>query len=133
MKILKEYPNTVKQLLDSLADLDPQLEAIKVLNLNEIIKALPESMLEDDEGDSIVKRFVPTMFANRYKVSEDARIKQLSKRNWDMLVKNIPNLARTNCKSILSGVAELFDSTSYDDRVASAQALQELCTLVTEG
>jgi len=75
MKILKEYVNTVKQLLDALADLDPALEVIKVINLNEIIKALPESMLEDDEGDSIVKRFVPTMFVNRYKVCEDTRIK----------------------------------------------------------
>ena len=97
MKILKEYPNTVKQMLEVLADLDPGFEVVKVLNLNEIIKALPERMLEDEEGDSIVKRFVPTMFVNRYKVCEDARIKHLSKRNWDTLVSNIPNLARTNC------------------------------------
>ena len=53
------------------------------LNLNEIIKGLPESMLEDDEGDSIVKRFVPTMFVNRYKTAEDERMKQISKRNWE--------------------------------------------------
>mmetsp|Transcript_19181 Transcript_19181/g.23729 ORF Transcript_19181/g.23729 Transcript_19181/m.23729 type:complete len:81 (-) Transcript_19181:1153-1395(-) len=80
-------------------------------------------MLEDEEGDSIVKRFVPTMFVNRYKTSEDARIKQLSKRNWEQLVGNIPSLAKTNCAAILTQVAEMFDSTQYDDRVASAQAL----------
>lgn len=102
MKILREYPNTVKQLLDALADLNPELEVIKVVNLNEIIKGLPESMLEDDEGDSIVKRFVPTMFVNRFKTCEDTRIKQLSKRNWEQLVGNIPNLAKTNCAAILN-------------------------------
>ena len=72
------------------------------------------------------------MFVNRYKTCEDSRIKSLSKRNWDLLVSNIPNLARSNCKDIMICIAELFESTQYDERVASAQALQELCTLVTE-
>ena len=93
MKILREYPVTVKQLLDNLADLDPELEIIKVLNLNEILKALPESMLTDEEGN-IVTRFVPNMFLNRYKTCSDSRIKSLSKRNWDTLESTIPKLAR---------------------------------------
>ena len=50
MKILREYPNTIVDLLSSLAELDPELEIIKVLNLNEIVKALPESMLTDNDG-----------------------------------------------------------------------------------
>jgi len=29
MKILKDYPNTVKQVVDSLAELDEELEVIK--------------------------------------------------------------------------------------------------------
>ena len=93
MKILREYPVTVKQLLDNLADLDPELEIIKVLNLNEILKALPESMLTDEEGN-IVTRSVPNMFINRYKTCSDSRIKSLSKRNWDTLESTIPKLAR---------------------------------------
>lgn len=123
MKILKEFPNTIKQLLDNLADLDPALEIIKVINLNEILKGIPESMIEDDEGNSVVKRFVPNIFVNRFKSSEDSRLKSLSKRIWDMLLGNIPNLAKTNCSAILGKVAEMFESTAYDDRVASAQAL----------
>ena len=120
MKILKEFPNTIKQLLDNLADLDPALEIIKVINLNEILKGIPESMIEDDEGNSVVKRFVPNIFVNRFKSSEDSRLKSLSKRIWDMLLGNIPNLAKTNCSAILGKVAEMFESTAYDDRVASA-------------
>ena len=120
MKILKEFPNTIKQLLDSIADLDPELEIVKVINLNEILKALPESMIEDDEGDSIVKRFVPSIFVNRFKTNEDSRLKFFSKRIWDMLISNIPNLAKTNCPAILGKISEMFDSSAYDDRVASA-------------
>lgn len=131
MKILREFPNTVKQLLDSLADLDPELEIIKVLNLNEILKALPESMLTDESGN-IVTRFVPNMFLNRYKNSADARIKSLSRRNWDTLEQTIPKLAKTACSAILCQIAEGFESTSYDDRVASAQGLQDLCGMVLD-
>ena len=85
MKILKEFPNTVKGLLDDLADLDPKLEIIKVLNLNEVLKGLPESMTTDDNG-SLIQRFIPYMFVNRFKNGEDSRIKSLSKRNWDNLI-----------------------------------------------
>ena len=85
MKILKEFPNTVKGLLDDLADLDPKLEIIKVLNLNEVLKGLPESMITDDNG-SLIQRFIPNMFVNRFKNGEDSRIKSLSKRNWDNLI-----------------------------------------------
>ena len=55
-----------------------------MLNLNEVLKALPESMLTDENGN-IVTRFVPNMFLNRYKTTSDPRIKSLSKRNWDNL------------------------------------------------
>ena len=105
-----------------MADLDPELEIIKVLNLNEILKALPESMLTDESGN-IVTRFVPNMFLNRYKTCSDPRIKSLSKRNWDTLESTIPKLARTACSAILGKIAEGFESTSYDERVASAQGL----------
>lgn len=119
MKILREYPGTIVDLLGGLADLDPELEIIKVLNLNEIVKALPESMLSDNDG-AIVSRFTPNIFVNRYKTCEDTRIKSLSKRNWDSLVSVVPNLAKTSCPTILGKIAEGFNSTSYDDRVASA-------------
>jgi len=119
MKILKEFPNTIKGLLDDLADLDPALEIIKVLNLNEVLKGLPDSMLTEDNG-SIIQRFTPSMFVNRFKNGEDSRIKTLSKRNWDNLISSIPNLAKKTCSAILLNVAQGFESTSYDDRVASA-------------
>lgn len=122
MKIIKEYPQTVQQLLDSIADLDPELEVIKMLNLNEALKSLPESLLSEDSG-KIVSRFVPNIFVNRFKNCEDSRIKSLSKRSWDTLDGQIPDLAKSSCSNILGKIAELFDSTQYDDRVASAQAL----------
>ena len=131
MKILKDYPNTVKQLLEDLAGLDADLEIIKVLNLNEILKGLPESMLTEDNG-AIIKGFTPNMFVNRYKNCEDSRIKSLSKRNWDNLIGSLPSLAKTNSSAILVKISESFDSTSYDDRIASGQALEELCSQVTE-
>ena len=65
MNILRDYPNTLKDLLGSLADLEAELEIIKVLNLNEIITKLPESMLADNHG-AIVARFIPKIFVNRY-------------------------------------------------------------------
>ena len=122
IKILRDFPNTVIGLLDSLAELDPELEIIKVLNLNEVLKGLPESMLTDANGNIVIK-FVPNMFLNRYKSSADPRIKTLSKRNWDTLESTIPKLAKASCSAILDKVAEGFESTSYEDRVASAQGL----------
>ena len=109
MKILREFPNTVKQLMESVADLDPELEIIKVLMLNEVLKALPEGLLSENNG-ALVARFTPNVFVNRYKTCEDHRIRSLSKRNWDSLESNIPNLAKSNCASILGKIEELFQS-----------------------
>ena len=79
-------------------------------------------MLTDANGNIVIK-FVPNMFLNRYKSSADPRIKTLSKRNWDTLESTIPKLAKASCSAILDKVAEGFESTSYEDRVASAQGL----------
>ena len=92
MNILRDYPNTLKDLLGSLADLEAELEIIKVLNLNEIITKLPESMLADNHG-AIVVRFIPNIFVNQYKTCKDKRIKTLSKRIWDNLESCVPYLA----------------------------------------
>ena len=88
-------------------------------------------MLTDANGNIVIK-FVPNMFLNRYKSSADPRIKTLSKRNWDTLESTIPKLAKASCSAILGKVAEGFESTSYEDRVASAQGLQDLCGMVNE-
>ena len=120
--------------MDTLADLDAELEIIKVLNINEILKALPESLLTEGENHSpTMHRFIPNIFINRYKTPEDPRIKSISKRIWDNLDSGIPNLAKVSCSAILNVIATDFDSTQYDDRVASAQALRDLCGLVSEG
>lgn len=42
-------------------------------------------MITDDNG-SLIQRFIPNMFVNRFKNGEDSRIKSLSKRNWDNLI-----------------------------------------------
>lgn len=88
--------------MDSLADLEPELEIIKVINLNEMLKALPESLLTTGENHTpTMSRFIPNIFVNRYKSPEDTRIKSVSKRVWDSLESTIPNLAKISCPAIL--------------------------------
>lgn len=79
MRILKEYPNTVKQIVDSVAELDQELELIKVQNVNQMIKNLPESFITKDDGLLIVA-FTPNIFVNRFK---DGSESGLSKKIWD--------------------------------------------------
>ena len=128
MKILKDYPNTVKQLVDSLAELDDELELIKVANLSEIIKALPESFIIKDDAE-LVKAFIPNIFVSRFK-NGDA--KKVSKRVWDELVGQVPEIAKISAVEIFSKISQCFDSNSYDDRVGGAHALKELCSSLGE-
>ena len=79
MKILKDYPNTVKQIVDSLAELDEELEPIKCQNLVEIVKALPESFITNDDA-LLVAAFTPNIFVNRFKSGEQ---RKLSKKLWE--------------------------------------------------
>lgn len=98
-----------------------------------MLKGLPESILQDDDGKVIVEKFVPNIFVNRYKdFGEDTRIKNLSKRNWETLESSIPNLAKISCSEILGAIATGFESTAYHERIASAQALADLCAMVSE-
>ena len=92
MKILKDYPNTVKQLIDSLAELDDELELIKVSNVGEIIRALPESFIIKDDAE-LLRAFIPNIFVNRFK-NGDA--KKVSKRVWDQLASQVPEVAKIN-------------------------------------
>ena len=46
MKILKEYPKTIGQLIEQLVKLPRELDVIVCLNIYEIAKNLPEEMLK---------------------------------------------------------------------------------------
>ena len=128
MKILKDYPNTVKQLIDSLAELDDELELIKVSNVGEIIRALPESFIIKDDAE-LLRAFIPNIFVNRFK-NGDA--KKVSKRVWDQLASQVPEVAKINGVEIFAKISQCFDSNSYDDRVGGAHALKELCSSLGE-
>lgn len=48
MKILKEYPKTVAQLIEQLVKLPRELDIIVCLNIYEISKNFPEDMLKTE-------------------------------------------------------------------------------------
>ena len=50
MKILKDYPKTVHNLMQMIVQLPRELEGVICLNTFEIIKNLPESMLKENNG-----------------------------------------------------------------------------------
>jgi len=84
MKILKEFPNTVTQLVTSITELPDELDAIKCLNFYEILKCLPTNMIV--EGN-LIDYFVPQVFVNRFKTQEEnGRLRSLSKKIWDLLM-----------------------------------------------
>ena len=128
MKILKDYPNTVKQLIDSLAELDDELQMIKISNVGEIIKALPESFIVKDDGE-LLRAFIPSIFVNRFKNGDAKRV---SKRVWEQLQSQVPEVAKINGVEIFAKISQCFDSNSYDDRVGGAHALKELCSSLGE-
>ncbi len=46
MKILKEYPKTISQLIETLVSLPKELDILVCLNIYEISKNLPEDTLK---------------------------------------------------------------------------------------
>ena len=50
MKILKDYPKTINQIMDSLISLPRELEKIICINAFEVIKNLPEGMIKEAKG-----------------------------------------------------------------------------------
>lgn len=128
MKVLQGYPNTVKDIVKSLSELDEELELIKVQNLNEIIKGLPDSFITEEDG-LLVTAFTPNIFINRFK---DKSEKKLSKQIWEKLILDVPHIANLNSAEILERITKCMESNSYDDRVAGATALKELCETISE-
>jgi hypothetical protein len=78
MKILKEYPSTVKQLIESLTKLPKELEVILCLNIYEMSKNLPETMITENNGE-LFKEAIPIIYINNYNVN-DHRLKELCKK-----------------------------------------------------
>ena len=56
----------------------------------------------------------------------------MSKKIWDQLIIYIPQIARINSIEILEKIVKSLESNSYDDRVAGANALKELCESISE-
>ena len=115
----------MKQVLQQIAELDEELEVIKVLCLSEILKSLPESMLIEEDG-TLIQAFVPNLFVNRFKGGRECK---LSQRIWEQLTANeqMTGLEKAHSKQILGRLSFFLDSQQYSDRVAASDALKELC------
>eukprot|EP00347_Sterkiella_histriomuscorum_P023653 403333856 len=130
MKILKEFPKTVQQIIDSILALPKELEYIICLNIYEISKNLPEEMLKQDSG-KIFKQAVPMMFINRYK-TQDYGIKTLSRKAYSFLQEHISQLTESNQEDIFVMIKEWFNSPQYDDRIAASLAMSDLVSKLSE-
>lgn len=78
-KILKAFPQTVKQILVSINALDKEIVYIKSLHFYEITKNLPASMLQEPETG---KDFLPLIFINKFNTQE-MKLKKISDKVWE--------------------------------------------------
>lgn len=88
MKILRAYPKSVNQIIESIVQLPRELEAVTILNIYEISKNLPEEMLKQDNG-LLIKDAIPLIFLNRYKAN-DPKLKGLCRKAHAYLTEHIP-------------------------------------------
>lgn len=127
MKILRDYPKTVGQLIDSLLALPRELDIIVCLNVYEVAKNLPEEMLKGD----ILRKACPLIFISRFSMN-DHRLKTLARKAHSFLLEHIPDLIESSQEPILRLILQWLDSSSYDDRVSASQAMQEVCARLQE-
>ena len=92
MKILREFPKTVTQIIESLVKLPRELDVIICLNIYEITKNLPVDMIKSLD---LLKEAFPIIFVNRFLLN-DHRLKTLSRKAHTFLTEHIPNLVENN-------------------------------------
>jgi hypothetical protein len=80
MKQLKAFPNTCKQLMETILNLNNELVVIKCLNAYEMVRHLPKDVLLKDDG-VMLNGLAPLVYINRFK-SSDFRLKKLAKKLW---------------------------------------------------
>lgn len=122
IKILKDYPKTLAQLVESLVALPRELDVIVCLNIYEISKNIPEDMLKTQ---LIIHKAYPRIYINRFHAT-DHRLKTLCRKAHTFLTDMIPNLVESCLSSIFKLIKDLLDSSSYDERVAASQAMTEV-------
>lgn len=59
-------------------------------------------------------------------------MKNLCRKAYQHLSDHIPNLIENNFHEIFNQILDLLDSSSFDDRVSAAIAMQELCTRLSD-
>ncbi|CDW80673.1 proteasome-associated protein ecm29 homolog [Stylonychia lemnae] len=124
MKIIKEFPKTIDQLIESVVALPQELDFVVILNIYEIIKNIPEQMLKSDQG-KIIAKAIPVIYINRYKNS-DYGMKTLSRKTYQYLQDHISNLTESHSDSIFGIIKTRFESMQYEDRVSASQAMQDM-------
>jgi ABC-type Mn2+/Zn2+ transport system ATPase subunit len=92
MKILKEYPKTVAQIVEEIAKLPRELDLIICLNMYEIAKNLPEDMLK---SQNLMKNTYPVIFINKFSLN-DHRLKTLCRKAHSYLTEHIPGLVESS-------------------------------------
>ena len=80
-KIMREFPNTIKGLIQNLVDLPPELIYIKSLHYFEMAKYLSVSMLREDD---YAKDFLPVLFINNFN-TQDMKLKKISQKAWETI------------------------------------------------
>ncbi len=83
MKILKEYPKTVAQIIETIVTLPKELDSVICQNIYEIAKNLPEEMIKEESG-KIFRQAIPMIYINRYK-STDHGLKNLCRKAFTYL------------------------------------------------
>lgn len=122
-KILKAFPNTVKASLQQLKELDKDLIQVKLLHFNQIIKYLPQELLEDPDS-----YFLPLVFVHRFN-EQDSKLKKLADKIWEQyseLTGGSQKLSQVLAPHILLQLNSAFESASYSDRIAASAAFAEI-------
>lgn len=92
IKILKEYPKTVGQIVEMIVKLPRELDIIITTNIYEISKNLPEDMLK---SENYLKDAYPIIYINRYQLN-DHRLKTLCRKAHSYLNELVPNLVENS-------------------------------------
>ena len=80
---------------------------------------------------NLLKQAYPIIYVNRFQMN-DHRLKTLCRRAHTFLTEQITDLVENSQEEIFKIIKEWLDSSSYDDRVAASQAMQEICEKLTE-
>jgi hypothetical protein len=79
IKLLKDFPNTCQQLMDSVLSLDIELDSIKCLHAYELIRYMPNDLLLADDA-KMINGMAPLIFFNKFKG------KKMAKKLWEHLI-----------------------------------------------